>query len=46
MVRARSDDGQVVRLGSGECQVHIKSQSELEISGCETSLCIISLGVK
>ena len=37
-VRGRSDDGQVVRLSSGEGQVTVKSQkySELDISGQET----------
>ena len=35
-VRGRSDDGQVVRWTSGAHQVNLKSQSELDISGCET----------
>ena len=34
-VRGRSDDGQVV-MWSGEHQVNVKSQSELEIGGRET----------
>ena len=37
MVRGRSDDGQVkFRCVSGECQVHVKSQCELNIGRRET----------
>ena len=36
-VRGRSDDGQGVRCMSGVCQVNVKSQSELDIGGRETS---------
>ena len=35
-VRGRSDNGQVVRCTSGKHQVNVKSQSELDIGGCET----------
>ena len=35
-VRARSDDGQVVRRMSEEHQVNVKSQSELDIGGRKT----------
>ena len=42
-VRGRSDDGQVVRLSSGEGQVTVKSQkySELDIRGQETCFFLI-----
>ena len=35
-VRGRSDDGQVVRLSSGQSQVSIKSQKFSELVGVET----------
>ena len=40
-VRGRSDDGQVVRW-SGEHQVNVKSQSELDIGGHETCILLLS----
>ena len=36
-IRGRSDDGQVVKW-SGERQMNVKSQSELDIGGRETCL--------
>ena len=37
-VRGRSDGGQVVVRWSGEDQVNVKSQSELDIGGRETRI--------
>ena len=37
-VRGCSDDGQMMVRWSGECQVNVKSQSELDIGGRETCL--------
>ena len=40
VARGRSEDGQVVRLSSGDSQIRVKSQkySELDIDGRETCL--------